>query len=209
MLRVKRVSFWKQPHWITASQFLLIMRIFEAAVTKTEHLQRANNLSLAKQVSIAISDNSALWVTAGGWGVFRRCWFSRHWRDNLSKARFTFAVYWQRWPFTPAWSRLAAFCRRIARPSSQSEEPESTSCVASATAACALPLYCVCWSTSEKNNNVVQSIEIIFPMARQQKQPRQRKQRGPYSSNTKTRKHTRQNSLGANDRGWRELGLTS
>ena len=45
----------------------------------------------------------------------------------------------------PSWSLLiVAFCRRITRPPSQSEEPESTRCVASSTAVCALPLYLVC-----------------------------------------------------------------
>ena len=71
--------------------FLLLNRISK----------RTNDLSIVKQSSIAISDNSALWVAARGWGVFTRWRFSRHWRDSLSKVRFTFAVNWQRWILTP------------------------------------------------------------------------------------------------------------
>jgi len=186
---VTRVSFSKQPHWITASYFLLKVRFFKAVVTETEHLPRTNDYHLsnnsASLSAIITLSESPLVVEVSSEG----CWFSRHWRDNLSNARFTFAVNWRRWTFTPAWSLLAAFCRRIARPPSQSEEPESTRCVASATAACALPLYCACWRNSEKKtvkkNNVVQPIEIMFPMARQQKQ------RGSCGSNTNAGTHGR------------------
>jgi len=76
--------------------FLLIKWIFKSAGTKTLHLQQNSDSSFAGKFSIAISDKSALWVTAGSWGVFRKSWFSRHWRGNLSKARFIFAVNWQR-----------------------------------------------------------------------------------------------------------------
>ena len=144
--------FSKQPHWITASHFLLIIRIFKAAVTKTDHLQWTNDLSFAEQFSIAISDNSALWVTTGGWGVIRRWWFIRHWRDNLSKARFTFAVNWQRWTFTP---RLVTACcllpshRSSTLPIGRARERALRS-FRLYRVRTSFVQYFVCWRTSEK-----------------------------------------------------------
>jgi len=73
----------------------------------------------------------------------------------------------------PSWSFLiVAFCRRITRPPSQSEETESTRCAASFVP-CVLKNF---WK-NKKKNNVIPTIEIMSPMKRQQKQ------RGPCRSN--------------------------
>ena len=78
--------------------FVILNRIFKSSVTKTLHLQRNKDLSIAKNL-LSLLEIIAL---CESWDVFiRRWWFSRFWWGSLSKARFTFAINWQRWAFTP------------------------------------------------------------------------------------------------------------
>jgi len=165
------VSLSKQPHWITVSHLFIVK----------QNSKRTNDLSIVKQFSIAISDNRTLRVAARGWDVFTRWRFSRHWRDSFSKARFTFAVSWQRWTFTPI--LVFAYCcllpshhsptLPVGRAGKHALRSFLHCCMRTSFVPCVLKNF---WK-NKKKNNVIPTIEIMSPIARQQKQ------RGPCGSN--------------------------